>query len=631
MRARFVSNPLVSPGGTNLSQRFEIEHEFTIVPYYLDGELTNLQNNVTPNLLAGLNSLKYVFNPEFRTVLSNPNTSKSKEQEDNLGSVAWFNENFNGFNNNYQVNSITYQEQATLASADGILIGTKTRVTMQVQKNNGNFVVGDRVGVYVSYLPEQAEYENTTLSDLKANFLYDNALGNSGAAGIAGQDFITNLTTFSPSGNLMTLFFDVEYSPLQKAFLSNKNSQGPTYFLLGMELGDVSLSNGNSDRIIMLADVELYDESPDIPNLMAVPRFEIYPHDQQIGVGLPSTDMTSWVEDGLVVDYTYSLNLLFDAVLNTIDFKLVAHNSSTQQFFELDSFPMPIAGAIVSAGIQQLIVSTTRGYILKAADQFNDITMSVGALVAQEQFYQGRYAQKISWQDWLQNLGVDTIFFDSSKPNDNLNFKASNYANALNGYDVHLAICANLDGKNALGVSGNTDYLFLSPPITTYDYEEDGNITPIWSCVIETFNDAVTPFPGANLSGSILTGQNTLFRTTWTHSGGPVTSLTGLWGINRIEETGQAGYDITEMSSLNDPAASQLLIPSSGTKLLMYLNAGTVVMECYIDGSLVAPGLGYNLSSRIHDSNFVPDGAKQKSPTGDNKLKDDNDFKIKAP
>ena len=57
LRCRYVSNP------STYVQRFEIEHEFTIVPYYLDGEISNLQNNVLPNLYTGLNTLKYAYNP----------------------------------------------------------------------------------------------------------------------------------------------------------------------------------------------------------------------------------------------------------------------------------------------------------------------------------------------------------------------------------------------------------------------------------------------------------------------------------------------------------------------------------------------------------------------------------------
>jgi len=598
MRTRFLSNPVIL-FGKGVSQRFEIEHEFTIVPYYLDGELSNLQNNIIPQDLLGNNSYKYVYSPGFLNVLSNPNTEKRIGYTDDLGSVAWFNENFNGFNNNYQINSITYTEQATANSANGILVGTKTRITIQVQKNNGNFVVGDRVGVYASYLPEQSEYQNTTLSDLKDNFIYDNALGNSAGPPQAGQDFITKLKIFSPSTNLMTLYFDVEYSSLQKAFLSSKVQQQPTYFLIGVQLGDVVLISGNSDRIIILADVELYDESPDIPDLMDFDKFEIYPHDQQIGGGGFFTEMTSWNEDGLVVDFDFWIDLNKNAVLNTLEFKEVAYNPTTGQYFELDSYSFSVASAVVSSGVQQINAALTRGYILKTGDQFNDVTISVGANVGGIQHYTGRYAQKISWQDWLQNLNVDTVFYDNTKPQNNLNLKSSNYS-LLNGYEIRLAVFGNLDGINQFNVSGNTDYLFVSPTITVYDYDTDGvTPPPVWSCVIETFNNANL----APLGGSILTGQDTLFRATWTNKNGPVLSLLGLWGINRIEETNEQGYQITEMSSINDPASNQLLIPSSGTKLFVYLNSGTVVFECLVDGSTVSSGINYNLSSRIHDSN----------------------------
>lgn len=608
VRARFVSAPDFK------TQIFEIEHNFTIVPFYLDGELPNLQNIVIPPLLNGLSSLKYVFDSEFRTVLSNPNTAKGYQYEESLGSVAWFNESFNGFNVDYQVNSVTYTEQATGASASGILIGAKTRITIQFEKLSGNFVIGDKVGVYVSYLPDQTEYTNTTLSNLKANFIYDNAFELAGGSGAVGQDFITNMGVFAPVGNQMSCFVDVEYSPTQKAFLSQKFSQQPTYFLLGLQLGDNTLSNSASDRCILLADTALYDQSPDIEDLMHVTRYDIYPHNQQIGVGTGFSDMTSWNEDGLVINFEFDLNLNLSAFLNSLEFKIVAYNPITDQFWELNSYSFSPATAVVSGGVQQIIDNTTRGYILKAGDQFNDVTINVGPQIGGLQEYAGRFAQKIPWQEWVQNLGVNTLFFDATEPNNNFNDKASNYS-LLNGYEIRLAIFGNVAGTSPLGVSGVTDYLFLSPNITVYDYEKDGNIPPIWSCVIETF-DAVNLTP---LGGSILSGIDTLFRCTWTNSGGPVASLTDIWGINRIEETNQPAYAITEMSSLNlpKPTGQQLLKPSVGTLLDVTLVSGNVVMECLIDGSLITPGTNYNLSSRIqYDLVNPPLSGKATSPSG---------------
>jgi len=622
MRVRFVNNP------GNYVQRFEIEHEFMIVPYYLQGQLTNLQNNVIPSLLTGLNSLKYVYNAEFRTSLSNPNSGKAFIYDYSLGAVAWFNEQFNGFQNDYNILSVTYEEKITGAPASGILIGSETRIRVTVDRLSGPFVGAERFGAYISFLPSQAQYTNTTLSTLIENFIYDNALNSAGLAPVTGQDFITACSASVVAGDL-EIIIDMEYGALQKAFLSQQFNIGPTRFMLAIECGDNTLPSVNSDRIMILTDVELYDQSPDIEDLMHVTKYDIYPHDKQIGIDTGYSDMTSWNEDGLVVDFEFDLNLNLSAFMNSLNFVLVAYNPITDQYWQIDSYAFSPATAVVSGGVQQIIFSGTRNYILANGDQFNDVIINVGTQAAGLQKYTGRFAQKISWQEWLANLNVDTIFFDATEPNNNFNNKASNYS-LLNGYEIRLGIFSNVDGVSPLGVSGATDYLFLSPNITVYDYEKDGLVTPIWSAVIETF-DAINLTP---LGGSILSGIDTLFRVTWTNSGGPVVSLADIWGINRIEETQQPGYAITEMSSINAPLppGQQLLEASVGALLDVTLVSGNVVFECLIDGSLITPGVSYNLSSRIHHASNEDPNAKLTSP--DNTVKDTSgtvESKVTAP
>ena len=604
-RIRYVSNP------TRFVQRFEIEHEFTIVPYYLDGELSNLQDDVIPPLLSGLNSLKYVYSPGFRTVLANPNTEKVAILENNLGSVAWFNENFNGFNNNYQVNSVVYEDAVTTDSADGILIGSKTKVTIEVEKNSGNFTAGERAGVYVSYLPSQDEYEDTTLTDLKANFLYDNALNDEGVAPVVGlRSIIENYEVTNLVGNTMTLTFDVEYSSLQKAFLSNKNAQDPIYFIIGVQLGDTAtLSAGNSDKVTMLADVKEYDESADIPDLIVNPSFNLFPYKEEVGVDAGFSSITQWNEDGFTMEGSFDLDLNKDAVLNTLEFRLIAENSVSGSFFELDSFVFNIANPIVVSGVQQFNLITDRGYNLENGSQFNDVSLTTGGLAAGLQTYNLRFSQKISWQDWIANNLVDSIFYDNTKPNDNLNNKASNYSN-LNGYNIKLSMFSNLTGTNDLGVGGITDYHILTPPLTVYDYD----ISAVWSATIETFN----PNNLTDLGGAILTGQNTLFRITWVNSGGAVTDLTDFTAIHRIEETDQNGYDIDEVGTLYSYPTNNRVIPKGGfTNLDMYLDSGNVVTECLIDGSQLVSGVAYNISGRIDVESTIDPNAKATSPGGE--------------
>ena len=543
MRVRFVTDNYNTATAQSGHQTFIIEHDFLIVPWYLEGELPNMLNKQNPQLFVGLNTIKYVFQPEFKVVRSNPNTSKISNIDDNLGSVAWYEENFNGYQSDYEIVSVDYEEAATTNTADGLLIGSKTRTTIVAKKLSGAFSVADRFGVYFSYLPEQSEYENSPMS-LVENFIFDRAINNEGLAPVVGDDFITSCEASIVSGELVVIV-ESEYSTTQKAFLASKFSQSPTYYAIGLEVGDNTKSNAASDRVMLIADVELYDESADIPDLMDVTKFDIYQHNKVIGVDTGTTDSIAWPEEGVAVDYEFSLNLAKQALINSLEFRLVAYNDITGQMFELDRYIFQgVSASVVSSGIQQLIQNTNRGYNLAVGSQFNEVSLGTNALVVQDQFYSGVIGQKFKWQDWLLNNDVDNVFFDATKPQNNKNFKSSNYS-LLNDYSIRLLKFANLDGVSDLGVSGNTNYFFLSPEIPVYDYDKDGNITPIWTAVIQTFH----PTTLVDLQGGVLSGTNTIMRTTFTNSGGAVTDVSNMWAIHRIEETGQPGDAIDELSA----------------------------------------------------------------------------------
>jgi hypothetical protein len=612
MRVKFIST-------TNYTQKFHVEHIFVITPFYLEGQLANLQNNIIPNLLTGDNSLKYVFAPGFRTELNNPNTQKDYQESNNLGSIGWYGERFNGYNNNYQVNSILYQDAVTLATADGVIIGSKTKVTIQVKNIVGNFNVAERAGVYMYYLPTQDEYTDTILTDLKENFLSDHALNNGGLAAVNGNSnpttpIITNYTITNVVTNTMTLTFDVEYSSLQKAFLSNRNSQEDIYCFIAVQLGNNSLTSGNSDRVLVKADVKAYDESADISGLIVNPDFKVFPYKEVVGVDTGYSSATQWIEDGLTVVGSFDLDLNKEAVLNTLECRLIAENATTGKFFELDSFVFNVANPVIVSGVQQFNLITTRNYNLENGSQFNDVTLTTGALAAGLQTYNIRFSQKLSWQDWISNT-ADSIFYNNTKPNNNLNDKSSNYS-ALNGFNIKLSMFSNLSGINEFGVAGITDYHVLTPSITVYDYELDGNVTPEWSAVIQTFNAANL----SDLGGSILTGQNTAFKTTWTNSVAPVTDLTDITAIHRIEETNQNGYNIDEVGTLYSYPSNNRVIPKGGfANLDMFLSSGTVVTECLIKGSTLTSGIGYNISAKIEVESTIDPNGKLTSPLGESK------------
>lgn len=617
MRARYVSNT------DAFTQKFEIEHELTIVPYYLDGQLTNLQNNITPDDLLGLDSYKYAFTPEFRTGLSNPNSRKTRDYIQDLGSVAWFNENFNGFQNLYTVDSIAYEEESSGDPVEGILISSKTKITVTVSKTVGSFTGGERFGAYISYLPEEAEYQNTTLTNLKENFIYDRAVNNEGAAGVAGDDFITDCTASVVSGSLEVVI-ELEYSTAQKATLATRANNRDIYSIVAVQVGDNTISSSNSDKVMLLAGIDKYGEGVDIPGLMAFTKFDIYPPDQQISSGTGYTDSILWNEDGIAIDHTFTLDLNKSAVINSLEFVLAAYKASTDTYTALDSYTYNnIANAIVSSGVQQLVENTTRGYILESGDQFNKVTLETAGQVAGIQSYNGVFGQKISWQDWIANNNIDPVFFDVTKPNDNLNNKSSNYSNQ-NGYTIRLIVNANVSGISDLGVAGSTDYRFVSNNITIYDYDEDGNVTPVWAGTINT----IDPDTSTDLGGKIKDSGNTLFRVTWVSINAPILDLAPFWAYHRIEQFEQSGYDIEEINTLTNSPNNTFLKPNNGSNLYMYLSGGNIITECYIDGDNTNGD--YSISARLHNNT----GLEGKLTSPDNTIKNTSgivDVKVESP
>ncbi|GAF93801.1 unnamed protein product, partial [marine sediment metagenome] len=256
-QVRFVSE-------TTYVQTFIFEHIFVILPYYLEGELTDLLNGVQPTRFQGDNTLKYAIQTEFRDVLSNPNTAKSDVDDVLLGSVGGFGQNYNGFNNEYSIVSIDYEEVATTNSADGIITDVATKVTVVVNSLNSTFVAGVSIfGVYHSYLPDEADYTDQT-DVYKDVWLYDNQIQTLGT-GALGSTIVTNVEGAFDSTSQITITFEVAFSVAQQLLIdATKN------YAIGIQVADTSLSTDNSDKVIMLADARAYVKDSDVPGLLSI-------------------------------------------------------------------------------------------------------------------------------------------------------------------------------------------------------------------------------------------------------------------------------------------------------------------------------------------------------------------------
>jgi len=566
---------------SDFTQVFEISHNFVVHPWYREGE--NI--NIPPSEFEGTNSLKHVFDLDFRQVLSNPNTSISGSLTDSLGSVGFFNENFNGLGDDYNIVSIDYEDTASTLAVGALQAGLRTTVTIEIKKVSGAILATQKAGLFVSLLAPQSEYQDkeTTLLD---NFIYDNLYHVEGTPVDIGPNVIKSLNSSISGGNLI-IVAELEYSSVQQSTLSSLSS--PNY-VLGVNIANELLTNANSDRLTLLADTRPYIVSGDVSGLINFDKFDLHFGESNIGVDAGFTDFEGWIEDSLAIEFNFTLerDVLKDAVLNTIEFALVAYKDSTGELFYLDRTNINLSSIVVSGGIQQIEIDNNRNYLFVDGNQYKEISIETGALVGTLQNYSGVFAQKIRWEDWLINREADTVFYDNTQPNNGLNFKSSNYS-GLEGYTIRLAVNANVQGLNDLGVSVATDYRILSNDLLISDY----NVGNGYTCVIELFR-----LSNLSLVNRVLSGEDTLVRATFTADSGAITDLTGFWSAIKMQRDNDAGQQIAELS-INYIDSSGMLKPKNGLSFLdMFLDSGNVVSECVIDGSKVG-NFNYNISARL--------------------------------
>jgi hypothetical protein len=579
-------------GTSGQYQRFTIEHVFVINPFYLESWLSNFEDGTVPDLLNGLNSLKYAFEFEFRTLLSNPNTSKIARIENNLGSVGWFDENYNGFNNLYSIDSIVYTDTVSGASCDGLQKGSMTKVVITV---NGTFNLGDNYGLIVTMCTGEDKYISTS-NNLEKIFLFDDLIfeENGGYVGGSYNGIISSVAA-NIVGSQLVITANIVYSSTQQLQIITDSK-----YIIGVIVADDTLSYGSSDKVTLLADYNTYVDSADITDLMYVTGFEMFQHfvtDPTVVTGTTKADI--WNEDGLCFKFDFWIDLNLDALLNSLKFLVIAYDSTTGDYFILDQYSVNMNNVIISGGVQQINISDSRGYKLNASDYFDKVVITTETNIAGKQYYKMYIGQKTSWQDWLLNTDVDTVFYDSSKPNNNLNYKASNYSN-LNNYQIKFALLANIYGTNTIGISGNTDYLILSPDITTYDYD----LPATWTSTMQTF----TEDESVDLDLAIRTDANTLFRVRWARISAFNVGY-NFWAIHRIEESQESGKNIYELSSVISSISNNILKPVSGSTLLKVTVdpfTTTVITDCLIDYTKLDKTKSYKISARLDDGTAVP-------------------------
>jgi len=583
-------------------QVFEIIHYFSILPFYLDGELLNIQNLIQPALFTSTNTLKYVYDAQFNTTLSNPNGTKSATIDSFLGSVGWYNESLNGNPNRYNAVNLVYTNQDTLAVVSEINSQQKTKVEFDLRSLDNKFTLNTNVAVGIAILPESLDYQQNA-NTIDENFILDRAFTTVDLAFI-DSSIITNYTVIFNNAASASVAFDVDYLTAIEPLLENKN------YVIFVSTCDETANAGGTDRVTLKVDTQLYDYNPDIEDLIFIDTINHFPHNINDTILLDGfDDYRGWVEDGFEIVAPFQLNNDLAAGLSSLSVHFSAWNPTTDDRFDLQSYNYNLSGGVLvnPVGLNQYKIyniNTTRGFNLVNGSQFNNAILTTqgpglrGPINVID--YQLKLGIKANFEEWISLPGANTVFYDANEPNNGLNLKSSNYS-LKEGYELVVFI----DSVAAVVVQNPptfiptnifTNYQFLSQPHAYYDYDLDNNITPDWAVEIITIDDN-----GANTSGILQTSINTIIRATFTPIGG-TTNLTNPYGIIRLNQNGGNIQTIFELSSIRESVVNNPLIPLVGESYTKLTDDNlTVVLECLVDGSLLDASVNYDLSATLRD------------------------------
>tara|TARA_R110000787_G_scaffold23250_1_gene66749 strand:- start:1219 stop:3678 length:2460 start_codon:yes stop_codon:yes gene_type:complete len=582
----------------NYAQVFEINHYFSILPFYLDGELSNIQNLIQPALFASINCLKYVYETQFNSTLSNPNGTKTALIDSILGSVGWYDESLNGGINFYTVENLVYTNQDTLLVVPEINSQQKTKVEFDVLSLSNAFKINTNIAVGIAILPESLNYQQNA-NTIDENFILDRSFTTVDLPFI-DSSIITNYTAVLNNSGEISVAFDVEYLAAIEPSLENKN------YIIFVSTCDESATSDKTDRVTLKVDSQLYLFNPDVSDLIFIDGMSHFPHTVDDTNEVDSfDDYKGWIEDGFEIKVPFDLNNDLKATIQNLKVHFSAWNPSTDDRFDLQSYNFTLSSGVIvqQAPLNPYIsynINSTRGFQLVNGSQFNKAELKhLGSALRgpiNVDQYELKLGIKANFEDWILQPDANTVFYNVNEPNNGLNKNSSNYS-LKEGYEIVVIVESDVSSTvGSPGLSPATNYQFLSQPHAYYDYDLDDNLTPDWAVEIVTLDDN-----GADTSGIINTSINTTIRATFTPLSG-ITDLSNPYGIIRLNQSGGNINTIYELSSIRESIINNPLIPLVGESYTKLTDDGlTVVLECLIDGSLLNPTTNYDISATMRD------------------------------
>lgn len=570
--------------------QFTIKHTFKI-PYYVAGEQDNLINGVNPSNLLSASTYKYdnryKFGESSLTTAIFPILGLE-------GNVGYFGENFNGQSSDYTIENLVI----TNASDTGTLEATEANtVTFDVVSAGGNWTTSvDKLIFTHTKLPKADEYENkTTAYDI--NWIFENITVTVDAAPVAGTLFSAFEAVIAGGDPVrLNVTIIITYSGSQQILISDLAE----YLLFATVAHNDLSSPALMDRVNPIVKVDNYSKNSDVSGLITLNDLQFYPPWASFGGSKKYTDFSGGDGDLWGLKATWKTNLVIGSLIETFRFKIIMENAATGEIFEMLSIPISIGKIFTffdgTNTHQQEITDILGSFNLPATEELNRLKIEAfkPPLASPTQDWEAFLGFQTPWREWIENLAVFAGFYDVAEPNNNLNFKSSQYA----GVDGFLCY-----GVVELGVLNNvqeepTTYNLYSHPSTLLDFDSASwALTSVSTSYEDQNGDPVT---------DVTTTDDIIVKVDIPHTLGILllADIKGFVWAERAGSTIKPHYLSTSKdwtSSANTMKPTDILATGNNTLVEVVSVNNLVTFIFQTEKNNITPDISYNFYGRMYD------------------------------
>ena len=615
---------------TNSNYRFEIV--FMLSSFFED--ITNLEDRIPPSQVFDAASLTDNFEISGFPVYNNPNIviKNDLSSTDKLGNTGWFNENYNGLENDFTISSITYQQHTNLSQPAGGVTVAKldyqnnikvTAVIDGIQNLSGQ----TKYQFGFAWIPlEESVYRQNEYP------FYKNLKMNTGNSINSFQDAfnVSNVYRFTPMTLPLTkafgyskdastmdvqwlraaitganqITFEATFEPNSGfAALMESLDETERNYCLWISIADQNEVTNFSNRVSLLLDYAQMETF--IPPVGPYPGMTIdfldHTQDENSVASICGNDIR--IEDDLLARVLFTIDEAVGTdipVVNALSYGFIVQRNSDGLTYELENFRIDLTQY---PDPTQFNFDSTRGFKLIPGNDKNFIKVDYYPALntGTEKGVRGLYGYKVRWEDWIKRINVpaevEQDFYNNAELNNGIN---NDWFQWLSNAGYTLSFVVYTDAT----LNGNTVRYINTKPLPFVDYDDNSNITTEIRYYRESDNTllvgGIDPVTGGDL-GVILDDDIVRIEIEYTRLSGSWLSLANIYGLNTIEVDGGAGFlEYRQLSSIILPEVDNPLLPLTGGTLLdVQIISPTVLRcSCLVDPNKLINASRYKITGR---------------------------------